>query len=58
MRNRTAHGHLRIGQDHHINAVMPIVDILRIGYQLRPTPFVAKFGHPCKYLYVNGGPLP
>jgi hypothetical protein len=55
--NRTAHGHLRIGQDHHINAVMPIVDILRIGYQLRPTPFVAKFGHPSKYLYVNGGPL-
>jgi hypothetical protein len=50
LRNRTAHGHLRIGQDHHINAVMPIVDILRIGYQLRPTPFVATFGHPSKYL--------
>ena len=55
LRNRTAHGHLRIGQDHHINAVMPIVDILRIGYQLRPTPFVASFGHPSKYLYINGG---
>ncbi|MDL0123608.1 hypothetical protein [Halobacterium salinarum] len=54
LRNRTAHGHLRIGQDHHINAVMPIVDILRIGYQLRPTPFVATFGYPSKYLYVNG----
>lgn len=55
LRNRTAHGHLRIGQDHHINAVMPILDILRIGYQLRPTPFVATFGHPSKYLYINGG---
>lgn len=55
LRNRTAHGHLRIGQDNHINAVMPIVDILRIGYQLRPTPFVATFGHPSKYLYINGG---
>ncbi|WP_178915477.1 hypothetical protein [Natronomonas gomsonensis] len=58
MRNRTAHGHLRIGEDHHINAVMPIIDILRIGYQLNPTPFVARFGHPSKYLYVNGGHLP
>ena len=55
LRNRTAHGHLRIGQDHHINAVMPMVDILRIGYQLKPTPFVAIFGHPSKYLYINGG---
>lgn len=54
LRNRTAHGHLRMGQDHHINAVMPIVDILRICYQLRPTPFVARFGHPSKYLYING----
>jgi hypothetical protein len=56
LRNRVAHGHLRIGQNHHVNAVMPIIDILRISYKLRPTSFVARFGHPSKFLYVNDGP--
>jgi hypothetical protein len=53
LRNRTSHGHLKIGQDNFVNAVMPIVDILRICYQLRPTPFVAAYGHPSQYLYIR-----
>ena len=53
LRNRTSHGHLLIGHDNPVNAVMPIVDILRISYQLQPTSFVAIYGYPSKYLYIN-----
>lgn len=52
LRNRVSHGHLRIGQDNHLNAILPIVDILRISYQAAPTPFVARFGYPSRFAYL------
>jgi len=49
LRNRLSHGHLRIGQDNHLNAILPIVDILRITYRAAPTPFIARFGYPSRF---------
>lgn len=52
LRNRVAHGHLRIGQDNHLNAILPVVDILRISYRVASTPFVARFGYPSRFAYL------
>lgn len=41
LRNRVADGYLRIGQDTHLNAILPLADTLRICYSVEPTPFVA-----------------
>lgn len=54
LRNRLSHGHLRIGQDNHQNAILPIVDILRISYRAAPTTFLARFGHPSRFAYLAG----
>lgn len=52
LRNRVSHGHLRVGQDNHRNAILPLVDILRISYRAEPTPFVARFGYPSRFAYL------
>lgn len=52
LRNRVSHGHLRVWQDNHLNAILPIVDILRITYCTAPTPFVARFGYPSRFAYL------
>lgn len=44
LRNRVALGHLRIRQNNHLNPILPLVDILRFCYRVRPSPFVAPFG--------------
>ena len=52
VRNRVSHGHLQIGEDDHTNAILPLVDILRVCYCANPTPFVARFGFPSYYVYL------
>lgn len=52
LRNRVSHGHLQIGQDNHLNAILPMVDIFRITYRAIPTPFVARFGYPSRLAYL------
>lgn len=54
LRNRVAHGHLRIGQDQFMYPILVLVDTLRICYRIEPGQFIAQFGYPEKAVFLAG----